>query len=69
MLMHFSILSYIFSLFLPTFDKNAIIYVFSLYKMYDNFHNVKLLKIKLIEPVTRVKQLVQNMLYEIVLPS
>jgi len=65
--MGFSVLLFIFSVFLRKFDENAIIYIFGMHKIYGNFRNLKLLKI--IRIVKRIKQLVENMLYEIVFSS
>jgi len=71
--MQFYILLYIFSVFLPTLDENAIIYILALYKIYGNVCNVKLLNLMRIAHkeqtdvyVARIKQIVKNMLYEMV---
>jgi len=49
--MRFSIL---LCIFLPKFDQNAIIYIFTQFKIYGSFLNIKLLKIKHITQIKRI---------------
>lgn len=71
----FYFIGYIKGNFSQKLMKNTIIYIFALYKKYGNCRNVKLLKISshyfiwLISVSCLNKQLVENMLYEIILFS